>query len=147
MLTKTIKEGKLTENFVSPLLCQHLHNAGITKKVPFCWRQYENTTVLDTDFFDPDKYYKNALPYLHLFNAPMLVIPAYNIKEIEKILPCGYLLQLNENCQYELMLGNQYGIEPVTGTRMPDTYAAMALAIIKKRMVNLEKVNLLIEAK
>jgi hypothetical protein len=82
-----------------------------------------------------------------LFNKPLVVIPAYTIKDIEKILPRGYLLQLNENCQYKLMLGNQYSIQPVTGNRMPDTYTAMALAIIKHRLVNLEKANLLIEKK
>lgn len=147
MLTNAIQEGPLTENFVSPIFCKHLFEAGMTKQVPYCWRQYADTTVLSTDFFDPDCYYKDALPYLHVFTAPIVVIPAYTIKDIEKILPCGYLLQLNENCQYELMLGNQYEIQPVTGIRMPDTYAAMALLIIKKRLVNVEKVNLIIERK
>jgi hypothetical protein len=62
MLINTIQEGPLTENFVSPVFCKLLHDAGMTNNVPYCWRQYDDTTVLSTDCFDPDSYYKNALP-------------------------------------------------------------------------------------
>lgn len=147
MQTNLLQENMLTQNFVSPKLCELLCQEGLTPNTCYSWRMYDDKSELSTDCFDPDMYYKNALPYLHHFNAPLQIIPAYSIRDVERMLPCGYMLQLNGNCMYELMVSDLYKIEPVQSVRMADVFAIMAMKLIKARSVSIDKINIIISAK
>lgn len=136
-----INETQLTENFVAPYLCRHLMQAGLASDVAYCWHVSNGLATLITFAFDPDGYYKDGTSHQHFINPPQAILPAYSIKNIEKLLPAGYLLTLNENGIYQVSLINIYQGDGETDERLPDAYAKLLLQSIKRRIVNILKIN------
>lgn len=146
-MTAQIKEGILVENFVAPYLCKHLVDAGLCLHVPYHWKINDGLAVIATNAFDPDEYYSAAEDILNLIYPPEAILPAYSIKNIEKILPAGYLLSLTEQMIYEVSLSSLYSLPHCVAGRMPDAFAMMLLQCIKSRVVDLHKINLIMKTK
>lgn len=140
-----IKESPLTENFVAPYICKHLIEAGLSPNVPFQWKIGNGLAELFTYAFDPDGFYKDGDQVINLLNPAQAILPAYNIKNIEKILPSGYLLTHNEIGLYEVSLMNIYHGEGCAADRMPDAFAKLLLHAIFKRLVDLKKINTILQ--
>lgn len=135
-----IRETELTEAFVSPQFCKHLQEAGLTANTNFFWKEYPGEMVLGTYAFDSDNYYSAANEAMAEV-VYLTRIPAYNLKTVEKILPTGYVLELSTGGEYELAMADVYRIESVKDARLPDVFAKMALALIQKRCLDIQKIN------
>ena len=133
-------DSPIYQCFVTDSLCKDLHEAGLTPHTCYHYKVEGNRTTLCTYIFDHDDYYANGDKLLDQWGGNHHIVPAYQLKDIEKILPGHYLLQRNEK-GYELMLEDIYGLPAQTATRMPDVFALMIREGLKKRVIKLEHAN------
>lgn len=129
----------LYQGFVSPALCDQLQRFGVTTDTPFHWRLTGTITELYSFAFDKDDYYRSAYANIDYICQPVGIIPAYQIKDVEKPLP-PYLLAHHEK-GYVVMCDNLYGLQEQTADRLPDVYAMMLLEGIKKRVIKIDFTN------
>lgn len=133
-------ETALTENFVCPNLCEALVVAGLTEKVLYQWRVKMDYIELCTKEFDPDNYYADSAPLLNIVTPPLRRLPAYSIKDVEKVLPADYCIEFR-NGEYQASLGKIFETEHAHADRLPDAIAKLLLNALQKRIVDLKKVN------
>lgn len=136
-------ETSRTSCFVSPDLCKHLTDAGLTSESTYHWRIYNGIAKIWTYAFDPDDYYRDGHKLQNYASSSCIVLPAFSIKDVERVLPSGFLLTLTEN-GYEASLNDIYAGDSCTADRMPDVFAKLLLQSIQKRYVDLKKVNLIL---
>lgn len=138
-----IQDSPLTECIVSPDLCKQLQDLGVTQFVSYQWRIRGADAELACYAFDPDQYYFKGNALADYINKGFS-LPAYHLKAVEKILPPEYLLTYGAAGNYELSLGDIYRMDSVKSTRLPDVYALMLLACLKRHVVDLNHVNLIL---
>lgn len=134
----TISGSALYENFVSPWLCHDLMTLGLSANINYRWSILGTEVKLETCLFDEDGYYKKSRLLLDETNKPK-IIPAYSIKDVEKVLP--YFLLTKSESGYEISLDEMYGVESKKALRLPDAMGALLLEAIKKRIVSLKNIN------
>lgn len=135
----------MTQNFVSPELCKELFDAGLFFGVKFFWLVKENSLELCTKEFDPDEYYEGANLMIDVANPTKSVLPAYSIKDIEKLLPDydlrqrggSYFLQtstphIRHNGTVEINVEDE---------RLPDALAKFLHDCVTNDIVSLDKAN------
>lgn len=126
----------IIQDFVKPLLCNELLVAGLHVKTNYLWVVNESIADLFTDAFDPDNYYKDSFSLLAAFKNASNILPAFQIRDMERLLP-PYLL--SKSCAgYELSLERMYDMPTITGDRLPDVYAMMVLECLRKRLLTAE---------
>jgi hypothetical protein len=154
----------LYQDFVSPQLCKELMHLGLTPDVPYHYRIFGSISELNTFAFDKDDYYQLSQGDIDFINNAKLnpfkttegfvkiadtqpvrfeKVPAYQVKDMEKLLPGNWLLQKNEK-GYELLLERIYGIQEQVAFRLPDVFAQAVVFGLKKRIMKLQNVNLMI---
>lgn len=136
-----ITDTETLQNYVSPLLCSDLKYAGFNCKSTFFWKVYDDQVSLDTYIFDLDHYYRDGSLLLDKIAPPKEILPAYTIKEIEKHLPDFCVCRVNTS--YELSIDEHYGVQSIKDERLPDLFALMMLACIRKRVINPNKIHAL----
>jgi len=134
-----LQDNQLYACFVSPHLCKQLRDMGITHHSPYKWKVRKSITQLYTNAFDTDDYYIDGNKHTDTVNPPEHVLPAYSIKDIEKIIP-GYLLT-SDALGYTIALDDLYNMPVVNARRLPDVFAELVIMMIKKRLVPIPKVN------
>lgn len=134
-------ETEKTECFVAPDICSHLVLCGLYPTISATWRVYANDVKIMTSLFDEDHYYRDGIKHQDFIDPPQLTIPAYNIKNIERVLPAGYLLTCNDDGTYEISLSNIYGLESCIAGRLPDAFGKMLLLAIRKHVLDLRDIN------
>lgn len=138
---KPFAETVKTECFVAPELCSHLMMAGLYPDTAFKWRIYRDEVKLTTFIYDEDDYYADSVKNLDYMRPPELTIPGYSLTDVEKILPKGYFLTLNDDSNYEISLSKDYNLESCKADRLPDVYAKMLLQCLRKRVMDIRKIN------
>ncbi len=129
-----LDDNPLYQCFVSPKICQDLVNAGLmVNEISFHWRLNRCHAELFTLEFDEDNYYRQAFKNLEHFSRIEL-IPAFQIKDMEKLLP-DHILSKN-NIEYELNCSSLFEFEVQKNTRMPDVYAMMVLKGIEQHKID-----------
>jgi len=126
-------------SFVCPDVCQTLVYAGLDAKPVFWWSIQGKVAELVTYWFDKDNYYAGAAREIHEVNKP-IIIPAFEMADMEHILPGAYLLNRNGLDGYELSMEGMWQVQSVKGFRMPDVFATMVLQLIQLRMLDMKKV-------
>jgi len=126
--------------FVCPDFCYQLQLAGLTRNTVYLWSLKNTIAELVTFWFDKDDYYGAAAKIIYQ-QDPTQLVPAYDFKDLERILPGGYLLTRNGFDEYELSLDEVWQCQPVKGKRLPDVFAVMVLHLIAGRRLNMESVN------
>lgn len=135
-------DSPLYSGFVKPELCKLLFLAGITGHTPYHYRIVDGLAELNTYAFDRDDFYAQAMANMDYVRAAEIV-PAYQLKEVEKVLP-DYLLCRN-NGAYEVTIDRMYEIHYcVVDRRLPDAFACMLLEAMKRRIIYPAKINELI---
>lgn len=137
-------ETSATANFVAPVYCKQLVDLGLSPRVLYYWKVFGDHAELITHSFDLDKYYIDGMRAQDFVTPPDLILPAYSIKDVEKLLPKDYLMMFTAACEYIVAPGNIYEVEGCTADRMPDAFAMMLIQYIKKRALDLNKINLII---
>jgi hypothetical protein len=135
----TITDNKLFNNHVSPHLCENLKYAGFKPKCKYFWKVYEMAVILDTHVFDTDEYYRDGNKALDQMVPLKNKLPAFTIKEIEDQLPDFCVCKTNG--KYEISMNDQYGVEAITADRLPDAFALIMLAAIRKRVIDVNKLK------
>lgn len=138
-----IIETSRTNCFVSPNICKDLVVAGLTTETAYQWKIYYDVAKLSTFVFDLDNYCQAGSKATDFIYPPHEVLPAYSIKDVEKLLPIGYLLTITEK-GYEASLSSLYPAESCKSDRMPDAFALLLLQSIRNRYVDLKKINLIL---
>ena len=138
---ETIYDAQIYQCHVTPMLCKELRDLGLTEMTTHQWKVYKHDTILDTTAFDMDDYYLSARKHVDFINPPVHVLPAYTIKDVEKVLP-SWILTCDDLGNYEMSIHNIYkGVPPQTAKRLPDVYAMMLKEGIVRRVVSVEKIN------
>jgi len=140
-----ILDTSRTNCFVSPSLCKHLEDAGLSTHVQFHWKVYHGIAKLVTNAFDTDNYYAEGERLADYASPPNFVLPAYSIKDVERLLPVGYLLTCNETGKYEASLSDLYLCNSSVADRMPDAFALLLLEGLRKKVIDLKKLNAILE--
>lgn len=138
-----IIETSRTSCFVAPNICKHLTDAGLGTETAYQWKIYNDVAKLSTHVFDLDNYYEEGFKATDFIYPPQVVLPAYSIKDVEKLLPIGYLLTITEK-GYEASLNSLYPGESCKAQRLPDVFAMLLLQSIRNRYVDIEKINLIL---
>ncbi|HVZ95418.1 MAG TPA: hypothetical protein VG847_00980 [Chitinophagaceae bacterium] len=137
-----LEETTATSCFVSPLYCAELHGLGLSDKVLFFWEVYGNYAELKTHNWDVDSYYIDGEKAKHAISLPDRIIPAYNIKDIEKLIPPDWVLVFSPFGEYQIMPSNLYErIEGCASIRLPDVFALHLIECIRKHAVDLKIIN------
>lgn len=136
-------ETSRTSCFVSPKICNDLVVAGLCAETAYKWKVYNDIAKLSTHVFDLDNYYEEGFQAQDFINPPRIVLPAYSIKDVEKLLPIGYLLTISDN-GYEASLSSLYPGESCKAERMPDVFAKLLLQTIRYNYVSLKEINLIL---
>lgn len=132
----------LYQNFVKPQFCKELYDRGLYFNVCYFWIVRDQQLELVTKAFDPDGYYDNATVnnLMDEANPATSILPAYSIKDIEKLLP-RYMVEFNQ--KYFVRLHNIPQLK-ATDVRMPDAFAAMLVNCIDNDVVGLEYANMVL---
>lgn len=132
----------LHKNFVSPHLCEKLLEAGLSVSTPFYWKRVGNIFDLDTDEFDPDRYYEGSRAHvdyvLKINNIHPKVFPAFTLMDMEQLIPDYYIDRSTCGLRFSLMCDSMYGMDAVQGNHLPDVFAEMVLQGFHKRTINAE---------
>jgi hypothetical protein len=134
-----ITDSPVFQNYVSPRICSDLKYAGFTACAVFQWKVYEQDLILDTKIFDVDDYYKEGNDLIDKVQPLLEVLPAWTIKEIERLLPDFCICRVNKN--YEMSIDGHYGVEAIQSDRLPDLFGLMMLACLRKRVIKLNKIK------
>lgn len=126
-------DNPLCQCFVSPKLCKELYEAGMVGSLFYIWRTEKAVPELFTLAFDEDKYYLQGFNNLISINQ-LKFIPAYQVKDMEKLLP-DYLL-CKTNIEYELSCSNLFQFDVEKNKRMPDVFAMMVLKGIRSGKID-----------
>lgn len=89
--------------------------------------------TLFTVAFDEDNYYRQAFENLNHVK-PRTIIPAYQVNDMEKLLP-DYMLT-KTNVEYELNCSSLFSFEVETGIRLPDVFASVVLKGIQQHKID-----------
>lgn len=135
----TIVDNKVLQNYVSPALCKELVLAGFKCAHKFFWKVYDMDIILDTYIFDIDEYYKDGNELVDKIAPLKARLPAFTIKDIERHLPDYCVCKLNN--KYEMCIDKNYEVNNVFSDRLPDAFALIMLACIKKRVIDLKEVK------
>lgn len=122
----------IMQDFVSPTLCIDLVLAGLNLKTPFQYRVVNNTATLDSNCFDTDNYYEDGRKYLQLIR-PATFIPAFQIVDMEKLLPDYLLGRVNNH--FILRCDDMFKLDEEQNERIPDAFAMMVLQGFRKRIL------------
>lgn len=147
MNDEKVLNDAILHGFVNPTLCKKLMQAGITCSTIYKWKITNDKGFLYTYAFDMDGYYEEGDKNIESINPPDVIIPAYQLKDIEKTIPIPYLLTRSANGEYELMCDAIYQMRSIKAFRMPDVFALMLLDALCDRKLDLDKTNLLIANK
>lgn len=128
-----LPDKPLYQCFVSPGLCSMLHDAGLKIQAPFCWRFTGTKACLFSLVFDEDHYYQQALENINHIDQ-LVLIPAFQIKDMEKLLP-DYMLTKN-NVEYELFCSSLFEFDVQKSNRLPDVFAYMVIKGIEQRKID-----------
>ena len=128
-----ILNNHLYQSFVDPAICQQLINAQLLVNTSYKWLIENDKAVLFTLAFDEDNYYEQAYKNIEHVN-PIVMIPAYQVIDMEKLLPDHMLTKTNT--EYELHCSCLFEFDVERGTRLPDVYAKMVLRGIEKRKID-----------
>lgn len=136
-----IADDALLQNFVNPALCKQLYDHGLYFAVKFFWVVRGATLQVISQAFDPDDYYSDAMMMMDAASPVESILPAYTVKDLEKLLPSYALAQCNGS--YALKL---HRIPQLTANslRMPDVFAHMLLLCIRHDVINLEHANMVL---
>jgi len=135
----TITDNKVFQNHVSPHLCEELKYAGFNPKPKYFWKVYEMAVLLTTYVFDNDEYYRDGDKALDQMVPLKNKLPAFTVVEIESHLPDFCVCKVNG--KYEISLDQAYGVDATTSERLPDAFALMMLAAIRKRVIDTTKLK------
>jgi hypothetical protein len=125
------------QDFVKPILCHELQAAGVQVKTIYQWVITNGLASLHTQIFDIDDYYQEGYKHIMAVNPPSHILPAFQIKDVEKLLP-PYLLSRDER-GYELSLEKMYQMPSMNCDRMPDVFARMVLECLKQKVLKAEE--------
>ncbi len=125
----SLMKSPLHQSFVHPDICRRLANAGINMNTPYIWKAMpDGQTMLFTLAFDVDCYYTNGQQYISEFNPPANT-PAFQLGDMEKLLPDYYLERSNGN--FKLLCSAWFPDRHFEDTRLPDLLARIVnLALI-----------------
>jgi hypothetical protein len=137
-----ILDNPIYQCFVSPELCRKLREAGLTSETAYHYRISGNIAEINTYVFDRDDYYLEGDANINAV-TPVEILPAYQLKDIEKAMPGHHCLLRNEK-GYELMIDSVYCLPEQTAERMPDVYALMFLEGCRQRLFKVSNANSLI---
>lgn len=132
----------LHQNFVDPILCKDLFEAGLTDKTPFFWKISNGQPFIWTTTFDPDKYYTNAEAIIDacLHTA---ILPAYTAADMEKII--GNFLHTCVAGNHEVTPLQHRRIGLRMAPRYPDALAMIATELLMRRIIAPAAVNNIIQ--
>lgn len=138
-MLETIADNKVLQNYVSPRLCKDLAIAGFKCPHKFFWKVYDMDIILDTYIFDIDEYYKDGNEVIDKIAPLKERLPAFTIKDIEQHLPDYCICKLNN--KYEICIDGHYRVESAFADRLPDAFASIMLACLKKRVIDLKTIR------
>lgn len=134
------------QDFVSPQVCKQLMWQGLNSG-PYAYRLHGNIAELVSYAFDKDDYYLQADANVgysnNVYRNAIQHVPAFSIKDMEKLIPGNWLMQKTE-LGYEIMCESLYQLPAQIDLRLPDAFAKVVLHGLKSRTLKLEYCNKLI---
>jgi hypothetical protein len=119
-------------SFATPYLCRRLYEMGIVYDTMFKWKVVGDQSFLYTNYFDEEKIYAQALANEMFINSGIVLLPAYQIGELENFIPTSFMIEKIKDL-YMVSIDKSFSIEPQYATRLPDAMAMMAIQYLNRK--------------